>query len=107
MLKTAAIIFFLLLIPPLLLRFRPRWVAAFNLKVTNRITAPFATWLPGFGVITHIGRKPPPHHRPPPPPPPLPPRSPNRPAPRRRHRLPPSLQHPNKVAHVKAEIFLP
>ena len=57
MLKTAAIIFFLLLIPPLLLRFRPRWVAAFNLKVTNRITAPFATWLPGFGVITHIGRK--------------------------------------------------
>jgi deazaflavin-dependent oxidoreductase (nitroreductase family) len=57
MLKTAAVIFFLLLIPPLLLRFRPRWVAAFNLKVTNRITAPFATGLPGFGVITHIGRK--------------------------------------------------
>lgn len=46
-----------LIIPPLLLRFRPRWVAAFNLKVTNRITAPFATWLPGFGMITHIGRK--------------------------------------------------
>jgi deazaflavin-dependent oxidoreductase (nitroreductase family) len=43
--------------PPLLLRYRPRWVAAFNLKVTNRLTAPFATWLPGFGVITHIGRK--------------------------------------------------
>jgi deazaflavin-dependent oxidoreductase (nitroreductase family) len=57
MLKSAAIIFFLFLIPPLLLRLRPRWVAAFNLKVTNRITAPFATWLPGFGVITHIGRK--------------------------------------------------
>ncbi len=57
MLKTAVIIFFLFLIPPLLLRFRPRWVAAFNLKVTNRITAPFVTWLPGFGVITHIGRK--------------------------------------------------
>jgi deazaflavin-dependent oxidoreductase (nitroreductase family) len=58
MLKTAAIIFFVLLIAaPLLLRFRPRWIAAFNLKVTNRITAPFATWLPGFGVITHIGRK--------------------------------------------------
>jgi deazaflavin-dependent oxidoreductase (nitroreductase family) len=32
-------------------------VAALNLKVTNRITGPFATWLPGFGVITHIGRK--------------------------------------------------
>ncbi len=57
MLKTAVIIFFLFLIPPLLLRFRPRWVAAFNLKVTNRITAPFASSLPGFGVITHIGRK--------------------------------------------------
>jgi deazaflavin-dependent oxidoreductase (nitroreductase family) len=55
MLKAA--VFLILLIPPLLLRFRPRWVAAFNLKVTNRITAPFATWLPGFGVITHIGRK--------------------------------------------------
>jgi deazaflavin-dependent oxidoreductase (nitroreductase family) len=57
MLKTAAVIFVIFLIPPLLLRYRPRWVAAFNLKVTNRITAPFATWLPGFGVITHIGRK--------------------------------------------------
>jgi deazaflavin-dependent oxidoreductase (nitroreductase family) len=57
MLETVAVIFFLLLIPPLLLRFRPRWVAAFNLKVTNRLTAPFTAWLPGFGVITHIGRK--------------------------------------------------
>jgi deazaflavin-dependent oxidoreductase (nitroreductase family) len=57
MLKTAAVIFLIFLIPPLLLRYRPRWVAAFNLKVTNRLTAPFATWLPGFGVITHIGRK--------------------------------------------------
>ena len=25
--------------------------------MTNRLTAPFVTWLPGFGVITHIGRK--------------------------------------------------
>jgi len=58
MLKTALIIVLIfLIIPPLLLRFRPRWVAAFNLKVTNRLTAPFANWLPGFGVITHIGRK--------------------------------------------------
>jgi deazaflavin-dependent oxidoreductase (nitroreductase family) len=47
----------LLVIPPLLVRFRPRWVAAFNLAVTNRITSPFASWLPGFGVITHLGRK--------------------------------------------------
>ncbi len=58
MLKIATVIFLLFLItPPLLVRFRPRWVAAFNLKVTNRLTAPFVTWLPGFGVITHIGRK--------------------------------------------------
>jgi deazaflavin-dependent oxidoreductase (nitroreductase family) len=57
MLKTAAIIFLIFLIPPLLLRYRPRWIAALNLKVTNRITTPFVTWLPGFGVITHIGRK--------------------------------------------------
>lgn len=58
MLKTATIVFFLLLIAaPLFVRFRPRWVAAFNLKVTNRLTAPFVTWLPGFGVITHVGRK--------------------------------------------------
>lgn len=42
---------------PLLLRFRKRWVAAFNLAVTNRITSPFATRLPGFGIITHRGRK--------------------------------------------------
>lgn len=61
MLKTATIIFFLfflfLIAAPLLVRFRPRWVAAFNLKVTNRLTAPFVTWLPGFGVVTHVGRK--------------------------------------------------
>ena len=55
---TIILIFFLLLISaPLLVRFRPRWVAAFNLKVTNRLTAPFVTWLPGFGLITHVGRK--------------------------------------------------
>jgi deazaflavin-dependent oxidoreductase (nitroreductase family) len=42
---------------PLLVRFRPRWVAAFNLVVTNRIAGLFVTRLPGFGVITHIGRK--------------------------------------------------
>lgn len=57
MIKTALAVLLFLIAPPLLLRFRPRWVAAFNLKVTNRLTAPFVTWLPGFGVITHIGRK--------------------------------------------------
>ena len=54
---TILILLLFLITPPLLLRFRPRWVAAFNLKVTNRLTSPFATRLPGFGVITHIGRK--------------------------------------------------
>ena len=41
----------------LLMRFRRRWLAAFNLAVTNRITSRFAAWLPGFGIITHVGRK--------------------------------------------------
>jgi deazaflavin-dependent oxidoreductase (nitroreductase family) len=47
----------LLLAPILLIRFRKRWVAAFNLAVTNRITSRFATRLPGFGILTHVGRK--------------------------------------------------
>lgn len=33
-----------------------RRVAAFNRRVTNRITGPFAGRLPGFGVIHHTGR---------------------------------------------------
>ena len=41
----------------LLMRFRKRWLAKFNIAVTNRITGLFAGWLPGFGIITHIGRK--------------------------------------------------
>jgi deazaflavin-dependent oxidoreductase (nitroreductase family) len=47
----------IVLTPVLLIRFRRRWVAAFNLRVTNRITGRFADRLPGFGIITHIGRK--------------------------------------------------
>ena len=43
--------------PILLIRFRKRWVSAFNQAVTNRITGPFATRLPGFGMLTHVGRK--------------------------------------------------
>ncbi|MCU1270662.1 MAG: hypothetical protein JWN74_1956 [Acidobacteriaceae bacterium] len=39
------------------MRFRKRWLAAFNLAVTNRITSRFAAWLPGFGIISHVGRK--------------------------------------------------
>jgi deazaflavin-dependent oxidoreductase (nitroreductase family) len=46
-----------LALPILLVRFRRRWVAAFNLAVTNRITSIFAGRLPGFGILTHIGRK--------------------------------------------------
>src|SRR3984893_38645 len=47
----------MLLTPILLIRFRKRWVAAFNLAVTNRITSRFADRLPGFGILTHAGRK--------------------------------------------------
>jgi deazaflavin-dependent oxidoreductase (nitroreductase family) len=47
----------ILLAPILLIRFRKRWVAAFNLAVTNRITSRFAHRLPGFGILTHVGRK--------------------------------------------------
>jgi deazaflavin-dependent oxidoreductase (nitroreductase family) len=35
----------------------PRSVARFNVKVTNRVTRPFAGRLPGFGVVRHVGRK--------------------------------------------------
>jgi len=43
--------------PILLVRFRKRWVAAFNLAVTNRITGRFAARLPGFAMMMHVGRK--------------------------------------------------
>jgi hypothetical protein len=41
----------------LLMRFRKRGLAAFNRAVTNRVTSRFAARLPGFGIVTHIGRK--------------------------------------------------
>jgi deazaflavin-dependent oxidoreductase (nitroreductase family) len=47
----------ILALPILLIRFRKRWVGAFNLAVTNRITNRFAARLPGFGILTHVGRK--------------------------------------------------
>src|SRR6202790_4320266 len=47
----------ILLTSILLIRFRKRWVAAFNLAVTNRITSRFADRLPGFGILAHVGRK--------------------------------------------------
>ena len=40
-----------------LMRFRKRWLAKFNIAVTNRLTGLFAGWLPGFGILTHVGRK--------------------------------------------------
>jgi hypothetical protein len=54
---SAAVVFAILLAPVLLIRFRKRWVAAFNLAVTNRITSRFAARLSGFGILTHVGRK--------------------------------------------------
>ena len=59
MVITASVILLLaiLLAPILLIRFRKRWVAAFNLAVTNQITSRFAARLPGFGILTHVGRK--------------------------------------------------
>src|ERR1700730_4127679 len=47
----------ILLAPILLIRFRKRWVAAFNLAITNRIASRFAARLPGFGIVTNEGRK--------------------------------------------------
>jgi deazaflavin-dependent oxidoreductase (nitroreductase family) len=41
----------------LMMRFRKRWLAKVNIAVTNRITGLFAGWLPGFGILTHVGRK--------------------------------------------------
>lgn len=35
----------------------PKGVAAFNRRVTNRITGPVANRLPGFGIVRHAGRK--------------------------------------------------
>ncbi len=39
------------------MRFHKRWLAAFNIAITNKITGRFADRLPGFGNITHVGRK--------------------------------------------------
>jgi deazaflavin-dependent oxidoreductase (nitroreductase family) len=35
----------------------PQTLATFNKHVTNRITGPFAGVLPGFAVVSHVGRK--------------------------------------------------
>jgi len=41
----------------LMMRFRKRSLAKINIAFTNRITGLFAGWLPGFGILTHVGRK--------------------------------------------------
>ncbi len=41
----------------LMMRFQKRWLAKINIAFTNRITSLFAGWLPGFGILTHVGRK--------------------------------------------------
>ena len=41
----------------LMMRYRKKSLARFNLAVTNRITGRFAGWLPLFGILTHVGRK--------------------------------------------------
>lgn len=41
----------------LLVRFRKRQVAAVHQVFTNRIMTPFASRLPGFGVVRNVGRK--------------------------------------------------
>ena len=35
----------------------PRWLARFNLHVTNRILGPLARRMPGMGVVIHTGRR--------------------------------------------------
>lgn len=40
--------------PVLLVRFRKRWVAAFNLATPNR--EPIGPRTPSFGILTHLGK---------------------------------------------------
>lgn len=35
----------------------PTRMGRFNRLVTNRLTRPFAGWLPGFAILTHRGRR--------------------------------------------------
>ncbi len=35
----------------------PRWLARFNLYVTNRLLGPLARRVPGMGIVLHTGRK--------------------------------------------------
>jgi deazaflavin-dependent oxidoreductase (nitroreductase family) len=55
--STGAIIIAIAATGVLMMRFRKRWLAKINIAFTNRITGLFAGWLPGFGILTHVGRK--------------------------------------------------
>src|ERR671924_348945 len=35
----------------------PRRLATFNRVVTNRVLGPFARYVPGFAVVSHVGRR--------------------------------------------------
>ena len=35
----------------------PRRLARFNRVVTNRVLGPLARYLPGFGIVSHVGRR--------------------------------------------------
>ena len=35
----------------------PRWLARFNVAVTNRLMLPVAGVLPWFGIVEHVGRR--------------------------------------------------
>jgi deazaflavin-dependent oxidoreductase (nitroreductase family) len=35
----------------------PQWLARFNRHVTNPVQRLWAGWLPGFGILDHVGRK--------------------------------------------------
>src|SRR5919107_658451 len=36
---------------------RPKGLARFNRRVTNRVLGPLAQRLPGFGIVIHVGRR--------------------------------------------------
>jgi deazaflavin-dependent oxidoreductase (nitroreductase family) len=41
----------------------PKSLARFNKVATNRVLGPFARHLPGFAVVSHVGRRSGTHHR--------------------------------------------
>jgi F420H(2)-dependent quinone reductase len=47
----------ILMVLIVLVRFRKRSVAAFHRATTNRIASRFAAQLPGFAIVTNVGRK--------------------------------------------------